>query len=279
MLITIVHGKGRRVRLPEGSESASWREVFKQYEDLLTGAVFGRLRYLSKPMFTLVIERLIGPVHASTIGDLKSFEFWPNLVGLDGRSRVQPDVLINFENATVLIEVKPPNGGPQSVGQRSEQLGAFSAECWAGRREASVVHYVALGRNAPARDDVSGDQPGDAATPFDLSIHRHEWDVIVAAISEWLTKGRLGELKASPTDISVLEDIEDSLGLFEIRPKVLLPWPGLSNWAARHPLQASAFRLWPSGTQIPMRGASAPLADWKSLARYAAQNLGELHEH
>lgn len=49
MLVTIARGKAGRIRLPGSESNASWRDLFKQYEDLLTGAFFGRIRYLSAP--------------------------------------------------------------------------------------------------------------------------------------------------------------------------------------------------------------------------------------
>lgn len=272
MLLTIEHGKGGRIRLPDSDTSVSWRELFKQYEDLLTGAFFGRLRYLSRPVFAMVMERLVGPLHASKLGELTGFEFWPNLHGLEGRSRVQPDVLITFEQATILIEVKSPSGHPQSVAQWSEQLNAFLAEIQAGKRAASIVHFVALGRLDPVADVVSADQLGDAGKRLDWLIHRHEWDGIVAAVPEWLTRVRQGQLDASPADVLVLEDIQVALDLFGIRRRVLLPWIPLSEWAAKHALQVADSKLWARLAQPLEQGTSDRLVDWSALASYAVRN-------
>lgn len=281
MLTAIVNGKGRRVRSPDSDVTVSWRDLFKQYEDLLTGAFFGRIRYLSEPMFTLVLEQLIGPTHTLTAGKLMDFEFWPNLTGLEGRSHVQPDVLINFENATVLVEVKPPFGQRQSVSQWQEQLNAFLAECRDLRRVAPpLVHYVALGRNTPSKDEIPFDHLhlGEAAELLDLAIHRLEWEDIVASVSAWLVDGRRGDLQASGADIAVLEDLEECFRLFGIKRRTLLPWSGLSDWMVGHALLLPDVSL-----GYPRIAAITPAEhdyrdDWAGLATYPNRNPWKSHD-
>src|SRR5690606_17111416 len=159
---------------------------------------------------------LTGSTNAKLAGGLRDIEFWPDLIGLEGRSRVQPDVLINLDNAAILIEVKPPKGPGQSFTQWYEQLNAFAAECRNEQREAPpLVHYVALGRNAqPQAEDP--DDPldfGEAAELLDLTIHRLEWGQVVASVSAWRVRAGSGEWKGTRSDVVVLEERDACLDL------------------------------------------------------------------
>lgn len=277
MLVTIARGKAGRIRLPGSESNASWRDLFKQYEDLLTGAFFGRIRYLSAPLFTQVIELLTGSTNAKLAGGLRDIEFWPDLIGLEGRSRVQPDVLINLDNAAILIEVKPPKGPGQSFTQWYEQLNAFAAECRNEQREAPpLVHYVALGRNAqPQAEDP--DDPldfGEAAELLDLTIHRLEWGQVVASVSAWLDKARCGELKVTSSDVAVLEDLVECLELFGVRRRTLLPWSHLSDWTTKQDLRLRKPALsYASLKSVVPERYPCPIT-WDALADYANKNRG-----
>ncbi|WP_152986159.1 hypothetical protein [Burkholderia sp. lig30] len=96
MLKAILHGKAGRAVLAGGVEQ-SWREIFRQREDLLTAAFLGRLAYLSDVGKQRVLK-LLTPGFTESLGPMKSISFWPRLTGHAKRSFVEPDVLINYEN-------------------------------------------------------------------------------------------------------------------------------------------------------------------------------------
>jgi hypothetical protein len=110
MLAAVLHGKAARVTVD--GKDVSWRELFRQREDLLTAAFFGRFLYLSPTMRREALALLVGQRAAADLKDIEEIVFWPSLrlnEG-DGGGRVEPDVVIECENGLVMVEVKPPWG-------------------------------------------------------------------------------------------------------------------------------------------------------------------------
>ncbi|MDH1629679.1 hypothetical protein [Pseudomonas mosselii] len=140
MLTAILHGKAGRVALD--GRSVSWREVFRQREDLLTAVLFGRMPYLSDEAQANVTSLLLGPDIAAALGPLDDIVFWPKLEK-EGRSFVEPDVVIEYPRCRVLVEVKPPAGGKQSLPQWREELQAFLAQ----ENDPKQTVLLALGNN------------------------------------------------------------------------------------------------------------------------------------
>lgn len=244
MLTTIIKGKAGRVQLPGSDASLSWREVFRRNEDLLTGVVFGRFRYLSKEALAAVMDSLLDGKASITLGELQSIELWPRLERLEGRSFVEPDVLLTFQGAAVLVEVKPPYGGDQYVGQWRAEIQALAAEYRAKERDPmSAVHFVALGRNMRAQrsgdiEELQGELHGE----FSLTIQCREWEDLIEFVSTWQSAG-------VASDDAVFDDWMQAFDLFGLVPKAspaamwlsLVAWPGnrvpllesLAAWPAR----------------------------------------------
>jgi len=237
MLIAITEGKAGRISIPGSEDSISWREAFRRSEDLLTAVFFGRLRFLSDESFMRVMALLIGSEAANNLGLLKEMEFWPRLTSLENRSWVEPDILLHFENATLIVEVKPPFGGKQYLEQWQAEVHAFAAECLNGERETPVVvHFVALGQNSCP----IGSQPTaefDTQDCFKLLVHTQEWESIVDALPNWRTE-------CSRADTAVFEDWSNAFELFELREyKVPLAWPDLTVFNQAYPLLADILVL------------------------------------
>ncbi|MCR3908328.1 hypothetical protein NUK47_06005 [Aeromonas hydrophila] len=141
MLHAILHGKAGRIER-EG-ESLRWRDLFKGSEDLLTATFFGRLPHLSDGALRAVLRFLLGdnPLDPATF---KRLELWPKLASLQDRRYVEPDVLLHFDDALVVIEVKPPFGGDQYREQWLAQVNAVVSEAEFDDYE-DRLYYVALG--------------------------------------------------------------------------------------------------------------------------------------
>lgn len=176
MLTAITKGKAGRIWLEGAEHTVSWRDVFRRSEDLLTATIFSRVRYLSPAVLTNFMATLLNLEVARSLGPLVQVDFWRNMEGTHGRVRVQPDVLMWFANALVIVEVKPPFGGNQSLDQWQAQVHAVAHLARKGD-DVSVpkrVHFIGLGRNT-----FSIDQQTQAAFTtdglFDLSLHTVEW--------------------------------------------------------------------------------------------------------
>lgn len=187
MLKAILHGKAGRVVLAEGLEQ-SWREIFRQREDLLTATFFGRLAYLSDAGKQRVLK-LLAPGLKESPGSIESISFWPRLTGDTRRQFVEPDVLINCEYAAFLIEVKPPFGGQQSFEQWKAEIESLVLQKEKEGSEWNIpdkICFVALGRNAKDWKATAITLESEYADD-NLSIHANEWDVInhgIAALLE-----------------------------------------------------------------------------------------------
>jgi len=145
MLRAVLHGKAGRVE--HAGQSLSWRELFKQREDLLTATFFSRLPYLSDNAFNAVLSRLIGPDHVKQLSTFVTVEFWPRLTEWEARGYVEPDVILRFERELLMIEVKPPFGGSQKQNQWQDQMTAVNLE--QEYLEYERIYFVALGNTLP----------------------------------------------------------------------------------------------------------------------------------
>ncbi|MBL0664510.1 hypothetical protein [Aeromonas caviae] len=154
MLYAILHGKAGRIER-EG-ESLRWRDLFKGSEDLLTATFFGRLPHLSDGALGAVLRFLLGD-NSLDPATFQRLELWPKLASLQDRRYVEPDVLLHFDDALVVIEVKPPFGGDQYREQWLAQVNAVVGEAEFDDYE-DRLYYVALG-NIPVAPLIRPELP------------------------------------------------------------------------------------------------------------------------
>jgi len=269
MLRAILHGKAGRIDV--GSDSSlSWRDLFKEREDLLTGVFFGRFAYLTTQMQREVLGLLIGEREATKAGEVEDVEFWPRLSG-GQRHHVEPDVLIYCKDATVMVEVKPPLRGGQSLYQWRQEIEALAREKQQGDDDISdTVHFVALGRNSSGwRDDAAELEARTSA--FDLTIHMREWGELSRSVY------RLSDT-AESTDHKVLRDWVDAFVLFGLSVQV----PTFDSMLQMKRLQSNALALlkssgWikeiapapkPRKKSIEHAGTDAEKVSWAHLATF-----------
>lgn len=225
MLVAITHNKAGRIRIASEQHTLSWRDAFSRSEDLLTAVFFGRFRYLSGSALVFVMARLIGDQEAETLGELKHVEFWPHLTEVNERAWVEPDVLMHFELATVMIEVKPPFGGQQSLDQWRAEITALLAEAKAQSRDVKEkVYFVALGQISSTADAGTA-LAIDAKAYFDLEICQVEWQRLMTSL-------RTVDADISATDKAVFDDWQCAFELFGLEP-VTLSWDALYAFAAK----------------------------------------------
>lgn len=265
MLTAIQRGKAGRVRVPGGECDVSWRDVFRQREDLLTAVFFSRLRYLSDASLAHVMGTLIGEA-ASELGPCEGVELWPRLERLDGRSWVEPDVLLRFGDAFVMVEVKPPFGGEQSADQWKAELDALLAEFLSGGAAVTVVHFVALGRTS--RVPVDALAGFDTKGMFELSVHRVEWECLVECVRD-------RPAESSRTDAAVFDDWCEAFGLFGLQSPLAHDWMALVERLSAQPLTVDPLFQWGNShvasDPAPMRSDM----DWAALASFCHQHRME----
>jgi len=260
MLHAILHGKAAKVSV-QGVDTR-WRDLFREREDLLTAAFFGRLAYLSSPVRRLVMGVLLDSELAEDIGDLESVEFWPRFDLEDGGNFVEPDVLLQFSRLFVVVEVKPPKGGAQDVAQWRRELNAVRVEYGSARRssEAPRLHLLALGNNAPHWQQLAATLLLEF-TGASISISAQEWQPLARGLMHLLDE-------CSGGDRAVVEDWLRALGLFNIST-------GFPDFRMLLPLGASNFDEWqallePSKWATPAITTAWP--DWRQLLQFSTRN-------
>lgn len=279
MLRAILHGKAGRV---DGGDRAakSWRELFKEREDLLTSVFFGRLQFLSVSMQQSVLGLLVGERESREAGAVQEIEFWPRLLAGKNRSHVEPDVLIHCEHVTLMVEVKPPFGGEQYELQWLRELDALALEKEHDNEEImDVVRFVALGRNFKGWQ-AAAERIASQDYAFELSIHAREWELLAFQL-----KGLSGI--GTAIDDRVLDEWGHAFQLFGVAESV----PSFSSLSSLPRLHEEAMGLFVSASaghsRAATRGAtittgktgvhdSAWTADWSTLYRfYSTQPLRE----
>lgn len=147
MLQAVISGKAANI-IVEG-EKKSWRELFRTREDLITASIFGRLPYLSDALIKSIMNNLLGITEISPsqdIGEFRSINFWPRYQQ-DGSqcSYIEPDLLIEFSQATILVEVKPP-WSAQGIDQWKREIFAFIGK---DQDLDTPLYLLALGGEVP----------------------------------------------------------------------------------------------------------------------------------
>ena len=263
MLLTITKGKAGRLQLPGTDALLSWRDVFKGREDLLTGVIFGRLRFLSTAAMSQVMGYFLGADYAASLGDFKHLDLWPQLKNLEGRSWVEPDVLLTFDHALVLIEVKPPSGGLQTEQQWRNEILALDAD--EASETVGRVHFVALG-NTRRVDGPIELSWGDGGLGMDLSCHAREWDSLVLALQAMHSQ-------ATGADAAVFDDWRDALELFGLVPAPR-HWSDLVLWSARHSFELAG--VWPANDERELTTTDRKNHGWKALLDMSESTRMEL---
>ena len=213
MLHAILHGKARRISM-ENQTSVRWKTLFNQYEDLLTAAFWGRVAYFSPDILNRFISLLL-PIKEPT-GEYETLTFWPTF-DLNGND-VEPDVLIQFEELDILIEVKPPAGGNQYYDQWKREIDGYRQL----NRDKMLI-FLALGNNH--REQAAWCE----------SLQTEKTRVICAEWKE--VRDRLLALMsfADNKDKRIINDCLSALSLYGIKSALPL-WPDLKKLIELKPL-------------------------------------------
>ncbi|MGO7582399.1 hypothetical protein ACC689_09645 [Rhizobium ruizarguesonis] len=132
MLVALTNGKAGRIA-DEVKAGSSWRDVFKNSEDLLTAAVFERLTYLRGPRLWAILREAFGTeLPDYKVVDLVDASFWPTWPeNEEGTKTVEPDVFLQFKvgdpevRIDLIVEAKYRPGYDQYAHQWKRQWTAY----------------------------------------------------------------------------------------------------------------------------------------------------------
>ncbi|MEA9429198.1 hypothetical protein [Aeromonas caviae] len=249
MLHAILHGKAGRIER-EG-ESLRWRDLFKGSEDLLTATFFGRLPHLSDQALHAVLRFLLG-ANAVNLTGFQRLELWPKLASLQDRRYVEPDVLLHFDDALVVVEVKPPFGGSQYREQWLAQVNAVVSEAEFDDYE-DRLYYVALG-NIPVAPLARPELPERF-----VQMTLRDWEPLRRYLQT------APEFESCRQDRAIRDEWLQAFELFGMAP-VVPEWAPLLAYARQVNLDA---KMLPSQEVTP----EAKPTGWAALLDYA----GALH--
>jgi len=215
MLHAIIHGKAGRIASATELEQ-SWRDLFRQREDLLTSVFFSRLRYLSEVGERSVLSMLLGVDKEHDIGLIEEIVFWPKFQGYEGRRFVEPDVLIECEKATLLVEVKAPSGSVQELKQWRAELESLIQERCLNRSDSEEFHpiyFVALGRNSVEWRDWKVQLEAEFSK-VGLIVNAVEWEHVAEQIHKFFESEKT-------RDKVIYRDWLDAFSLFGLTARPL----------------------------------------------------------
>ncbi|MCC8380340.1 hypothetical protein [Xenorhabdus sp. PB30.3] len=224
MLHAILEGKAGRVTIGD-EKPQSWRSVFKSREDLLTAAFWTRINYLSPTAMNLFFSKSLG-LDITKWGNFKSFNFWPKYYFNEGeKNYAEPDVVITFERAALIVEVKPPMGGNQHITQWKKEIDAYLKSDDAKPH----LYFLALGnlpKEAPKwLEKLTDDYP-------DIQVVTKEWKEIKHFLQtqQW----------AYPQDQRIIDDCLKTLTFYGIRDP-LPSWTNFDNFLAKNSLNTKSI--------------------------------------
>jgi len=233
MLNAIIHGKAGRVERSGESTSIGWKQVFQQREDLLTAAFFSRFTYLSGLLQHRLLKGWMG-----SVGDFSTFEaidYWPKyeFKARDDRNFVEPDLLIRFSDCDVLIEVKPPQGGDQSLDQWQLEIeGYFSQE-----EQIKPLYFLAVGRTGDTLSLLNSEAIREKY-PLFQTANAIEWKPIAGQLHNLMLSGEL-----DAQDQRIVGDMLEALKLYNIRANDLL-WSDLYKVVDSKRLSMNTLSAW-----------------------------------
>ena len=133
-----------------------------EYEDLITSAFFGPLRYLPKEDVRLILQCLFDLRLDDIDGSDWEFEFWKR-IECDDRSYVEPDLIIiangeNGKKTALLIEVKWNAGESGGQGEHQVTLQAEAVEAVMKKKDEDKLIPVYLVRNRAKAEEEFRDR-------------------------------------------------------------------------------------------------------------------------
>lgn len=209
MLHAITENKTGRIEV--NGKKVSIRQLFREREDMLTATIFSRLSYLSTPALHQFFSALI-PSTDLSFGNLREVEFWPRF-SLEGHKQnlVEPDVLLNFDWGTLVVEVKRPKDGIQSYQQWHRELDCLPNEYTEGE-----VLLLALGGDSKHNQQMItqlNEKLVSIDFPFQPSLFEMNWKLFGNIINNIILKDNI---KLLSTDIAVFKDFLLALELYRV---------------------------------------------------------------
>jgi len=206
--------------VPEPAEDAGPidLDLLSGREDPLTAVVFGRLRYLPAEVAWSLLSASCDPLGASERlpgapppGD-PAWKLWasvPPAKGSKNSLRVEPDVLVTWDDTVLIVEAK--HHGDQGSEQWLDQIRAVRAH---GEWNRPTLRFVAVGGRREDLDTARVEKVRDVLGEDAPPLYRTSWRRLGKAVGVKLDAGN------QPAHVrAVLADIAAGLDLWGYRPR------------------------------------------------------------
>lgn len=210
MLNAIIYGKAGRMGWGGQKESLSWRQVFQTREDLLTATFFERFTYLSDLLQHQLLNHWLN--EAGDFTEFEGIDYWPkyDLPKQDKREYVEPDLLLRYKTANVLVEVKPPEGGTQYLDQWLLELEGYFEQ----HSSSTPLYFLAIGQVGNVLAQFAAKAQNQLAQL--QGINTLEWQPIASDLEKRLCAGDL-----NTQDQRIVLDMLNALELYGVRAQNL----------------------------------------------------------
>jgi hypothetical protein len=204
-------------------------------EDSLTASIFSHLLHLPSEVFWSILSNACPSAKFPTYpGEPKSIHAWPNWnsFGTKNTHRVIPDLVIEFHDFDLIIEVKRWDIPMQDKEQWKSEFKAYTNEYGEKKRK---VKMIALGGILSSEDkelehnwqsnDASGRAKGNDSHTFICPVYMCQWSTVLHEC-ECLKRKLKEDNKNNPSsrtyaDIRILNDLK---ALFETHGYAALRW-------------------------------------------------------
>lgn len=207
MLYAITHSKAGRIEV--SGQKIPVRQIFREREDMLTAALFARIQYLSLETLHTLFSMLISNQPDLNFGELNDVEFWPRFES-SIQGQVEPDVILNFEWGTLVVEVKRPKDGIQSGEQWYRELECLPTEYVEGK-----VLFWALGGESQHNIEMLKQLElrciEDDHIEFDPDLYQSDWECFGKTVYQLVSENEL-----PAPDTRVLNDMLEALKLYRV---------------------------------------------------------------
>ncbi|MBI6547203.1 hypothetical protein [Xenorhabdus lircayensis] len=184
----------------------------------MTAAFWTRIKYLSPTAMNLFLSTSLG-LDIAKYGEFELFDFWPKYYfSEEEKTYAEPDVVIEFKRAALIVEVKPPMGGNQHITQWKNKIDAYLQS----DNAKSHLYFLALGNLPKAASSwlqqLASEYP-------DVQIITKEWKEIKYFLQtqQWV----------SPQDQCIIDYCLKALTFYGIRDP-LPSWINFDNFLAKN---------------------------------------------
>ena len=185
------------------------KAIYKANEDALTSAIFERFMYLPQELTQRIFKTaLFHAIPGLDFNAIESITYWPNwnANGIEGKTRIEPDVFIRTTTYDIVIEAKRYDAKQQSKTQWHNEIQAYYNEYTDDDKK---LVFIALGGLHKKETETI---PVNA---FNHLIYKCTWQRILNSIQD-VIHGMETSSNYTNNNIAITKILQDMVLCFEL---------------------------------------------------------------